>query len=463
MILTGLEKETLGTCSTVLQRLQKNGNLLREERQAVLQLQQYLRRLDNSMDMDSYNAHETTLDDSARAYLESFRERGHRHQYLLEHSDLVGESPPLRLHSFETAAGGNRELLSAMAQLESLHDFDVFKVAKASSGRPLETVSMALIQRYALIEKLALPPVKLASFLRAVESAYRPNPYHNSTHAADVVQSLAWLLASDSITRQLTDLELLCMIIAATVHDVGHPGVRNDFLVNLGTEAAVRYNDMSVNENGHAALAFETLTLQANNFVAHMSLDERRFFRRMVISIVLSTDMSVHDEQLKDLKSKVQEGGTAVGQWRPEAREVLLRYLVHTADITNPIRPRPLSQEWSRRIMQEFYAQGDRERGMGMPVSPLCDRETTDWPKSQAVFLDCVVRPIYETLAPLSPRAGAQAQETIDYTRDQWQANAAQLMAEHQAHAASTSPAAKPSAGVPRVPSDSVFSLDDVQ
>lgn len=62
--------------------LQKNGNLLREERQAVLQLQQYLRRLDNSMDMDSYNAHETTLDDSARAYLESFRERGHRHQYL---------------------------------------------------------------------------------------------------------------------------------------------------------------------------------------------------------------------------------------------------------------------------------------------------------------------------------------------------------------------------------------------
>lgn len=73
------------------------------------------------------------------------------------------------------------------------------------------------------------------------------------------------------------------------------------------------------------------------------------------------------------------------------------------------------------------------------------------------------VRPIYETLAPLSPRAGAQAQETIDYTRDQWQANAAQLMAEHQAHAASTSPAAKPSAGVPRVPSDSVFSLDDVQ
>ena len=29
---------------------------------------------------------------------------------------------------------------------------------------------------------------------------------------------------------------------------------------------------------------------------------------------------------------------------------------------------------------------------MGMPVSPLCDRDTTDWRKSQIVFLDCVVR-----------------------------------------------------------------------
>lgn len=78
-----------------------------------------------------------------------------------------------------------------------------------------------------------------------------------------------------------------------------HAGVRNDFLVNLGTEAAVRYNDNSVNENGHAALAFELLYQQPNNFIAHMSLDERRFFRRTIVSIVLATDMSVHDEQLK--------------------------------------------------------------------------------------------------------------------------------------------------------------------
>ena len=66
----------------------------------------------------------------------------------------------------------------------------------------------------------------------------------------------------------------------------------------------------------------------------------------------------------QELKTRVQECGTTVSQWQAEAREVLLRYLVHTADITNPIRPSYLSQEWSRRIMQEFYAQ--------VPTTPPC-------------------------------------------------------------------------------------------
>ena len=62
--------------------------------------------------------------------------------------------------------------------------------------------------------------------LQEVEAAYNDKPYHNSMHAADVTQSVGALLATDGFSDQLTDLELLAVILASAVHDVGHPGER---------------------------------------------------------------------------------------------------------------------------------------------------------------------------------------------------------------------------------------------
>ena len=76
-------------------------------------------------------------------------------------------------------------------------------------------------------------------------------------------------------------------------------GVRNDFLIATGAEMALRYNDVSVNENMHASLAHELLYTPRNNFVEHLHEDERRFMRRLIVASILSTDMSVHSELLK--------------------------------------------------------------------------------------------------------------------------------------------------------------------
>ena len=62
--------------------------------------------------------------------------------------------------------------------------------------------------------------------LQEIEAAYNDKPYHNSMHAADVTQSVGALLATDGFSDQLTDLELLAVILASIVHDVGHPGER---------------------------------------------------------------------------------------------------------------------------------------------------------------------------------------------------------------------------------------------
>jgi hypothetical protein len=38
-------------------------------------------------------------------------------------------------------------------------------------------------------------------------------------------------------------MEIFCVIIAAAVHDLGHPGVNNDYLVRTRDKTAIVYND----------------------------------------------------------------------------------------------------------------------------------------------------------------------------------------------------------------------------
>ena len=55
----------------------------------------------------------------------------------------------------------------------------------------------------------------------------------------------------------LDQLDVVAALVAATVHDVDHPGRTNSFLCNAGSELAILYNDTAVLESHHAALAFQ--------------------------------------------------------------------------------------------------------------------------------------------------------------------------------------------------------------
>eukprot|EP00967_Tisochrysis_lutea_P005991 scaffold7068_cov22-Tisochrysis_lutea.AAC.1 len=67
--------------------------------------------------------------------------------------------------------------------------FDAFKLAAVTQGHPLSALAYYLFHKNKLISTFDLPPVKLARFLRSIEAGYTThNPYHNATHAADVLQ-----------------------------------------------------------------------------------------------------------------------------------------------------------------------------------------------------------------------------------------------------------------------------------
>ena len=98
----------------------------------------------------------------------------------------------------------------------------------------------------------------------------------------------------------------------------------------------------------------------------------------------------------------------------------LLKVMVHSADISNPTKDWEVSKEWSERVAKEFFAQGDAERKLGLPVSANMDRETTNKAKMSLGFIDFIVAPLFTNVVKLLP-AGSEAIESMASNRAKYQ------------------------------------------
>eukprot|EP00438_Fugacium_kawagutii_P010335 Skav212588 [mRNA] locus=scaffold125:510216:524040:- [translate_table: standard] len=80
-------------------------------------------------------------------------------------------------------------------------------------------------------------------FHAVVKAGYNNLPYHNYTHACDVLHTVYRLLCLTSARQWLGSVDQYALLVAALCHDIGHAGRTNPFLVELGDELALRYND----------------------------------------------------------------------------------------------------------------------------------------------------------------------------------------------------------------------------
>lgn len=124
----------------------------------------------------------------------------------------------------------------------------------------------------------------------------------------------------------------MAALLAAAVHDVDHPGRNNKFLVESSHELALMYNDESVLENHHLAVAFKLLLQPECNFLQNLETAQMKALRRMMIDMVLATDMDKHYQQLGALKTmvetkKVVNNGILVVDKYQERFEVLISAL----------------------------------------------------------------------------------------------------------------------------------------
>uniref|UniRef100_K1R860 Phosphodiesterase n=1 Tax=Magallana gigas TaxID=29159 RepID=K1R860_MAGGI len=221
-----------------------------------------------------------------------------------------------------------------MSQL-NVWNFDIFNLDILTGGRSLTHVAIHLFKKYNLISAFKLDFIQLMQTFTLIENGYHgSNPYHNSVHAADVTQAMHCYLQEVQLRNSIPKFEVMTSLLAAMTHDLDHPGVNQAFLIATANHLADLYQKY---------------------------LDDKNL----------------------DYKNDSQD------------RIFLLQIALKCADISNPCREWSLSKQWSDRVCDEFFRQGDCERELQLPVTPMCNRLTTTTAKIQAGFMEYVVNPLF--------------------------------------------------------------------
>lgn len=317
-----------------------------------------------------------------------------------------------RTFSSNDSDAGFAALPSQLKAAIEQHSFNVWQVPE-EQRESLVAYAISYCRFCSDWTRKQVPEFTLANFVETVKENYKQTAFHNFDHAIDV---------TFEVRRYLYDLKncffdeatYMCLLVAALGHDIGHPGVNNMFLVETSHEFAMTYNDRAPLENLHCCLLFQVLRKEENNVFQALSKDAFKKVRSRMVDAILHTDMIQHNGGIKDLgilytlhTEAFQDGREQLVQLFNEEEQkqgTVLNALLHTADVSNPMKPWDLCQVLADKCLEEFFAQGDQEKAMGIPVQILNDRDKVNRANSQVGFIEFVIAPLAFQMATLFPR-----------------------------------------------------------
>ncbi|XP_074943829.1 3',5'-cyclic-AMP phosphodiesterase 7B isoform X3 [Phalacrocorax aristotelis] len=292
----------------------------------------------------------------------------------------------------EDYLGQARHMLSKVG----MWDFDIFLFDRLTNGNSLVTLLCHLFNVHGLIHHFQLDMVTLHRFLVMVQEDYHSqNPYHNAVHAADVTQAMHCYLREPKLANFLTPSDIMLGLLAAAAHDVDHPGVNQPFLIKTKHHLASLYQNVSVLENHHWRSTIGML--RESRLLAHLPKEVTQDIEQQLGSLILATDINRQNEFLIRLKSHLDNQDLRLED--AQDRHFMLQIALKCADICNPCRLWDLSKQWSERVCEEFYRQGDLEQKFELEISPLCNQQKDTIPSIQIGFMTYIVEPLFERWA----------------------------------------------------------------
>ena len=159
-------------------------------------------------------------------------------------------------------------------------------------------------------------------------------------------------------------------------------------MVETQHELAVRYNDHSPLENMHSRVALDL----ARPWLATLDADARKRARSTWIELVLATDMKEHAAAIFQVEHALSKDPAYDARARAN-HTTCLKLLIHAADLSNPTKAWATYDRWTAKIMEEFYAQADREAELDLPRT-VPPRGQCEMDKFQLGFIG-FIRPLF--------------------------------------------------------------------
>lgn len=168
-----------------------------------------------------------------------------------------------------------------------------------------------------------------------------------------------------------------------------------------------------------------------------MDANDFKALRKRVIESVLATDMAMHSKLIGTVTSKyvarsnlesdeqtqfnmatyISENNDSNKQ---EIQQDLINFILHSVDIGHAAKPFDLELKWADLVTMEFHNQGDTEKKLGLPISFLCDRTTSNLPASQVGFINGIVLPTFQIVVSLLPKMQIYV-DLIVKSKEEWE------------------------------------------
>ncbi len=271
-------------------------------------------------------------------------------------------------------------------------NYDVFTIAEMLEPNPLTIITLKVFLYFQTVRALSLNFDLLFSYLASAERNFLPDVrFHNAHHAVDMIQVCCVFLDKFPPSFSLIgDMDLFVLILGCIVLHEGHPGLTGEFISKSRHPRAIRYNDRHVIQMYNLARTCTAIQDPEMNFFIHAEKDIFDGFRKMLIRLIMKLDFHSFFTEMTVLQTKI------VNSEFPNEEEdklVIMSNLIRFADISWTTRNTNYFFRWVDKFNDEFFAQGDLEREMGMDISPICDRDFVDTSKVNVAFMIVIVSP----------------------------------------------------------------------